>query len=173
VSIHPKCYHPFYGKSPVSSLTAKAMTKLIALIIIISMVGQKISAQSDTSTGKDIIGSIGGCIDIRPKYPGGHKAMDRLFANNIKYPKTISGLYLNCKVVITFRVDTLGNITDIKVSKSFQADYDREAVRLIGLLKYWVPGTINGKKTDHYLSQPISFRVHKTTTARPQKQWSK
>jgi len=157
----------FYGKSLIFYLTRKAVTKQVILIITLFIVGQKIFGQSATFTSQNLLFINEGCIEIAPKYPGGHKAMARLFANNVKYLKTTKGQYQNGEVVITFKVDTLGNTTDIKVAKSFRANFDQEATRLIGLLKGWTPATINGKKTAYYLSQPLVFRTEKTSKIQP------
>lgn len=141
------------------------MTKHVILIITLFIVGQKIFGQSDMFTSENLPFINGGCIEIAPNYPGGHKALERFFANNVKYLKTTKGQ--NGEVIITFKVDTLGNTTDIKVAKSFQPNFDQEAIRLIRLLKGWTPATINGKKTTYYLSQPLIFRTDKTHKVQP------
>lgn len=142
------------------------MTKQVILIFTLFIVGQKIFGQSDMFTSENLPFINEGCTEIAPKYPGGHKPMTRLFANNVKYIKTTKG-HQNGEVIITFKADTLGNTTDIKVAKSFQANFDQEAIRLIRLLKGWTPATINGEKTTYYLSQPLIFRTEKTHKVQP------
>lgn len=140
------------------------MTKQTILIITLFIVGQKIFGQSNKQS---LLFINEGCIEIAPKYPGGHEAMKRLFANNVKYLTATKGQHQNSEVVIIFKVDTLGNTSDIRVVKSSQTNFDQEAIRLIRLLKGWTPATINGKKTNYYFCQPIIFRTCKIHKVQP------
>jgi hypothetical protein len=51
----------------------------------------------------------------------------------------------------------MGNIMDIKIVKGIRDDIDKEAIRLIGLLNGWTPGTQNGKKVKVVFNLPLYF----------------
>ena len=52
----------------------------------------------------------------------------------------------------------------VQVSESAGSSLDSEAVRLIVLLKSWIPATLNGYKINYYQSQPFIFRLTLTTS---------
>ncbi len=97
---------------------------------------------------------IPGCMEVPPKYPGGHAAMQRFFVANIRYPEgaeAISGT-----IIVQYAIDTFGNVVNIKISKGICYELDEEAIRLIRLLKGWTPATLNGRKIVYYFTQPFT-----------------
>ena len=85
--------------------------------------------------------------------------MRKLFTQNMRYPKTAEKQGIGGKIIVQYAVDTFGNTIDVKIIKGVRDDLDKEAIRLIKLLKDWIPATLNGHKTTHYLMQPFTFRT--------------
>jgi len=99
-----------------------------------------------------------GCIEIPPRYRGGTASMNKLLQDSVCLPEEAFKKDSGGKVRVTYMVDTCGSISHVKVSESADSNLDSEAVRLIGLLKSWIPATLNGNKINYYQSQPFVFR---------------
>ena len=100
-----------------------------------------------------------GCLEIPPQYPGGIMAMKKLLQDSAYFPEQAFKKGSVGRVRVTYMVDTCGSISHVKVFESAGSSLDSEAVRLISLLKSWIPATLNGKKINYYQSQPIVFRI--------------
>jgi outer membrane biosynthesis protein TonB len=123
------------------------------------MLWETVFAQSDKITNEVEQSFTSGCLDIPPRYPGGHKGITRFLANHVKYPRAVHGKLLNCRIIISFAVDSFGNTTEIRIIKGCRPDFDFEALRIVSLLNGWIPATVNGKKIIHYQTIPIVFRA--------------
>ena len=119
--------------------------KIYFLTFFFLVSGQLCFPQFDSSKQTEIV-FTSGCLEIPPQYPGGRDAMLKLFADSMNYPTQSEKKGLGGKVIIQYTVDTCGNTTDIKIYKGVSDDLNQEAIRLISLLKKWVPATQNGKK---------------------------
>lgn len=100
-----------------------------------------------------------GCIEIPPQYRGGTKAMKKLFQDSVSLPEEVLKKGLSARISVTYMIDTCGSISHVQVSESAGSSLDEEAVRLISMLKSWIPATLNGNKINYYQSQPIVFRI--------------
>jgi protein TonB len=96
-------------------------------------------------------------VEIMPKFTGGEQAIYKIISDSMVYPKHASLDRIGGKVITQFTIDTLGNIVDIKIVKGIRDDIDSEALRLIGLLNNWTPGTQNGKKVNVVFNLPLYF----------------
>jgi TonB family protein len=92
--------------------------------------------------------------EILPSYKGGDGAMLKFLAENIKMPD----IDVEGTVYVTFTVDTLGNVTDVKTLRGIHPLADAEAVRVVKLLGKFTPGTMSGKKANTQLNIPIRFK---------------
>lgn len=101
----------------------------------------------------DIVGVI---VDDSPEYPGGFTALKDFLKENIVYPAdSIEG-----KVYISFTVDTLGHVTDIKIKKSLSPLADAEVIRVAKLLVF-KPALLEGKPIHSKFSLPVTFNRKK------------
>lgn len=95
------------------------------------------------------------------EFPGGGKAMFRYIAENVVYPEEAMKNGESGNVYISFTVDTLGNIKDIKIDRGVSESIDRESIRVIHSMPRWKPATKNGKKVESRQRLPIRFRLAK------------
>ena len=87
---------------------------------------------------------------------GGQAGLQKFLKENMRVTQDdADGL-----VVITFVIDTLGNVQDIKILKSLSPGYDKEAIRLASLLTF-EPGLMNGKKIKVKYNLPIRFKIER------------
>ena len=94
-----------------------------------------------------------------PVYPGGDEAFHRYLRDKIHYPAEAERLNLSGTVYVRFVVDEDGRIRDAEVIKGCGHGLDDEALRLVRLMPWWVPGREQGKPVRVQRTMPISFRL--------------
>lgn len=95
-------------------------------------------------------------VDSMPQYPGGQNEMIKFFMSNFQYPHEIDAC---CRIVIGFIIDENGKMTDLKIIRSLQDDFDKEALRVMRLMPDWKPGKCNGKLVPVRMTFPISIKL--------------
>ena len=98
-------------------------------------------------------------IEQMPQYPGGEEALLEFIGNNLKYPVIAQENGIQGRVVIRFVVSKTGTISNVEVLRSLDPACDREAVRVVKLLKQWIPGKQNGVNVPVYYTLPITYRL--------------
>ena len=135
--------------------------KIYYLTIVFIFGGQLCFSQFDSLKQSEVV-FTSGCLEIPPKYPGGQDAIIKLFTDSMNYPAQSEKQGIGGKVIIQYTVDTLGNTVNMKVYKGVCDDLNQEAIRLISLLKNWIPATQNGKKINSVdRLQPFYFIADK------------
>jgi TonB family protein len=92
-----------------------------------------------------------------PEFPGGKERMMKILEDSMRYPKDALENRIGGKVVTQFVVDTGGHVVNIRVLQGVRPDLDNEAIRLVGLLDGWKPGTSDGKKVRVQYTLPMTF----------------
>lgn len=83
---------------------------------------------------------------------------DEFIINQLKYPEYEESNNIEGTVKISFVVEKDGSITGVKVYKtSGNENLDKEAVRVIKMLKPWKPAKQNGKSTRMSMIKPVTF----------------
>ena len=75
---------------------------------------------------------------------------------NAEYPSLITELNNGSSVVLTFKLDVLGNVSNIQVLSSGGAPYDQAAIEAV-LKTKWYPAMQNGKATPVSYELPFEF----------------
>lgn len=92
-----------------------------------------------------------------PEYPGGFEKLFEFIADNLRWPGDDDSC-IQGRVVVLFTVEKDGSLSDIKVAKSLDPLFDKEAVRVVKSMPKWKPGKLNGKPVRTKFFIPISFR---------------
>ena len=92
-----------------------------------------------------------------PKYPGGTEKMFEFIADNLRWPYDDESC-IQGRVIVSFIVEKDGSLTDIKVEKSIDPLFDKEAVRVVKSMPKWKPGMYRGKPARVKYCIPIRFR---------------
>lgn len=80
--------------------------------------------------------------DVAADFPGGIRNLELYLKNNIEYPEDMKERGL---VMVSFDVDEMGDILNVKVKQSLCYEADIEAVRVVQMMPRWKPATKNGK----------------------------
>lgn len=83
-------------------------------------------------------------VDEKPSFPGGESAMKSYLNSNVKYPVEAQENCIQGRVIVQFIIEKDGSISDVKISRSVDPSFDREALRVVKAMPKWNPGKVNG-----------------------------
>lgn len=73
------------------------------------------------------------------------------------------------RVIVRFVVNKDGAVSDATIVKSVSPEIGAEALRVVGQLPKFKPGTVNGKPVACWFSLPINFKLSSDTPAKNKK----
>lgn len=91
-----------------------------------------------------------------PSFPGGQEALLQYLKENVQWPDTEADVL--GRVIVSFVVETDGSLSGIKVVKSLDPLFDKEALRVVKSMPKWIPGTQNGQPVRIRYTIPVIFR---------------
>ena len=98
--------------------------------------------------------------EILPGYPGGEKALERFYNDNIQYPVEASDEGVDGTVKINFAVDENGKLyAPVVTSPIIGYGIEQEALRVFNKMPKWTPGRIKGKNVKTRFSLPVNFQL--------------
>lgn len=83
-------------------------------------------------------------VDEKPSFPGGESAMKSYLNSNVKYPVEAQENCIQGRVIVQFIIEKDGSISDVKISRSVDPSFDREALRVVKAMPKWNPGKLQG-----------------------------
>ena len=96
---------------------------------------------------------------VMPEYPGGQAALRKFLISELKYPAEARAANEVGEVLVGFTVGMDGSISGVRVLKPVSPALNAEAVRVVQMMKYWRPGTRNGKPVRAEMTIPINFKT--------------
>lgn len=103
-------------------------------------------------------------VEQMPEFPGGMSACLKFLADHVAYPKEAAEKKIQGRVIVQFVVMKDGSIANARVIRSVDPLLDAEALRVIGLMPKWKPGTQRGQAVNVKFTMPITFRLDKDST---------
>jgi periplasmic protein TonB len=98
-------------------------------------------------------------VEIMPSYEGGLEGLYKFLGKNLSYPNIDKRNGTEGTVFVQFVINELGSVTQIEVIKGINNTLDKEAVRVISLMKQWKPGIQNHEAVSVKMVVPIKFRL--------------
>ena len=99
--------------------------------------------------------------EVLPAFPGGEKALERFFENNIRYPEQASENDAQGIVKLNFSVDENGKVYQpVAVNDKVGYGIEDEAIRVFNKMPKWTPGKIKGKNVKTRYTLPIRFELN-------------
>jgi len=99
-------------------------------------------------------------VEEMPEFPGGDLGLMKYIKKNVNYPKIAKEYNITGKVYISFIVDKIGSVTNVKVVRGVDKDLDAEAVRVIKSLPKYKPGKQRGKPARVMFTVPVNFTLN-------------
>lgn len=98
-------------------------------------------------------------VEELPEFPGGKAALGQYLSKNVRYPPEAQRNNTDGTVLVQFTIGTNGSIYGIRVKKGIGDGCDEEAVRIVGKMPAWKPGTQNGQPVAVQYVLPIQFML--------------
>lgn len=154
------------AKSPASPISADVHEKgkmLDEVVVVAYGKHNTYIPPSPPLPGRDNAESNGNelfiVVEVQPQYPGGNEAMKKFISENLQYPKIAQENGIQGRVITQFIVEKDGSLSDIQIVRGVDPSLDKEAVRLIGSMPAWIPGTQRGNKVRVKYTLPVTFRL--------------
>ena len=95
-------------------------------------------------------------VEVKPEFPGGEAAMLSFIALNFRVPRVDLENGISGKMFVGFTIDAGGNVSDLKMLRSFSPSCDEEAFRVMRMMPKWKPG----KQGIHHVSVIYSLPIN-------------
>lgn len=99
-------------------------------------------------------------VEKMPQFPGGTGSLRKFIARNIQYPILAAEQGYEGKVYVKFNVNKDGSVSHARVIKGANVELNREALRVINSMPYWIPGEQQGIKIKVSYTIPIRFALN-------------
>ena len=139
-----------YLKKNPQDATAKVMIENI-----VEMTHIKIAFDDDEVDSQVFLAT-----EKMPEFVGGMKEMYKFISAHIKYPSQAMEDGVEGRVIVSFIIDSKGDIRNIQIEKAIGGGCELEAMRVINLMPSWKPGKQNGKNVNVKYVMPIAFRLN-------------
>lgn len=100
-------------------------------------------------------------VEQMPQLPGGGGmgAIVAAIQKSVRYPAEALRSQIEGRVYVSFVVNSLGEVSDVKVIKSLGYGLDEETMRAVKTLPKFIPGKQNGRAVSVAFTVPISFQI--------------
>ena len=121
----------------------KILTSIFALALSVG-----VFAQADTNIFVN--------YTEHPSFPGGEQALMDFFKSNIRYPEADSLKGIQGTIYVTFIIDTVGAVSDVRIIRGLAPELDAEVVRVVEMMPRWIPG----KRRDRPVKVQFNMPFH-------------
>jgi len=91
---------------------------------------------------------------------GGAAGLQKFIKENLHYPKESVQKRIQGKVIVRFIIGKNGSVMNAKVVRSVDSLLDKEALRVVGIMPPWIPGSFKGEPAKAYFVIPITFTLN-------------
>jgi TonB family protein len=96
------------------------------------------------SADKKFMYDVCDLVDQMPDFPGGQKNLMLFFAHNLIYPQDAKETGIQGEVIVEFKINETGQVSQPHIIKGIGGGCDEECVRVINLMPKWKPAMTNG-----------------------------
>ena len=139
----------------------KNVVKKLFLVAVLSVLATSHAFSQSNQQVKETEGTKSSqVIEEMPMFPGGEKALVTYLKENLKYPIVPAENGIQGRVIVLFKVEADGSLTDVRIGGSVDPSIDREALRLVKAMPKWIPGKQDGKPVPVKFQLPITFSLN-------------
>jgi periplasmic protein TonB len=113
----------------------------------------------NAATGETTSTDVYTFVAEMPAYKDGEQGLFKYLSKHLRYPSEAIRAGVEGIVVVSFVVNSSGEISDATVVKSLGYGTDEEAMRVIQNMPRWTPGKQNGKPVAVRFTMPIRFSM--------------
>ena len=97
--------------------------------------------------------------DVKPVPLEGYNEWKTYLQNNIKYPEQLFSAKNEGEVKVSFLVNELGDIKDVRLVNGISQEFDNQVLNTIKKSPKWNPGYKNGQSVPTRIEVPVRFRA--------------
>ena len=98
--------------------------------------------------------------EVMPEFPGGDQALMNFLQRKTVYPDRERDLEIEGRAYVKFVVNEDGSISNVSVAKTESSGFGKEAIRVVGLMPKFKPGTQQGKAVRVQYVLPFHFKLN-------------
>lgn len=98
-------------------------------------------------------------VQKKAEYPGGMNGLRAYLSKNLVYPKAALETGTQGTVIVQFTVEKNGTVTDVEVVRSIDPALDKEAMRVVKMMKGWTPAQNGTKNVRSKFKLPVAFKI--------------
>ena len=99
-------------------------------------------------------------VEQKPKFQGGDaNAFSKWVAQNLNYPEIAKENGVQGRVMLQFKVNANGTVSDVKVLRGVDPSLDKEAVRVVSTSPKWEPGRQRDRAVPVTYTFPVIFQL--------------
>ncbi|WP_197088611.1 TonB family protein [Rufibacter radiotolerans] len=106
-----------------------------------------------------VVGVIRTANETLPEYPGGMAALYKYLASQFRMPTQAIKNKISGTVLVEFTIKKDGSLEDFEVLKSLDPEVDRELIRILKRMPYWIPSRQDGKRVNFRYRMPYTVVV--------------
>jgi len=96
-------------------------------------------------------------VEMMPLFPGGEKKLKEFIKNNLIYPEAAKQHKIQGRVYVRFVITKNGTIERSEIIKGIDPECDKEALRIVNSMPFFMPGRQNGVNICVHYILPITF----------------
>jgi len=100
---------------------------------------------------------FGNNLDRLPEFPGGIAGVTQYLEMNVYYPAQAIRQKIHGVVLVSFEVNKLGTVDNIRIERSIDPMIDAEAIKAIKAMPRWKPGMRHGRPIPVKFIVPVNF----------------
>ena len=99
-------------------------------------------------------------LETAPKFNGGSPSdFAKWVAEHLVYPQAARDAKVGGRVMVSFKINSDGRVSDVTLLESANELLDAEALRVVSESPDWTPGAIGGKPVAVMFAIPIVFKI--------------
>ncbi len=102
-------------------------------------------SKNDTIYYRQPLDTVYKVVENNPSYPGGQNAWIQHLKKSLKFPEKAVIKNMKGYVLLSFDVNKVGEIKNIRISRSLGYAFDQEAMRVLKASSPWLPASQNGE----------------------------
>ena len=100
------------------------------------------------------------CCEPTPQFPGGDEACQEFIRRNIRYSDEMIKKGIKGRVVVGFKVEKDGSLSNLRIKKSSDARLNDEALRVVRSMPKWEPAQKDGEAIETDFNLPVMFQLN-------------
>ncbi len=149
----------FKDSEPMGIWLKQQHGELVELDYNFEVIYRKIPCADSLSAIKDIFSDDTAANYIAPKLATGETSIYSFLGNNKVYPSFARDNALEGNVYVVFTISTNGTTENVEVLRGIHISLDKEAVRVIKLMKFSNPPTLDGVARSCCAVIPLMFSL--------------